>query len=80
MCVVFNRVEIVLHDYCNFFVVVFKSLLHLFLLLRGILNRAFDVKFVNAKGEERATIIVAYWIGRRLLAALVESSNLLLSA
>ena len=76
----FNRVEIVLCDCCDSFVVVFKSLLHLFLLLRGVLEMTFHVKFVYTKGEERAAIVVAPWIGRRLLVALAESSNLLLLA
>ena len=75
----FNRVEIVLCDCCDSFVVVFKSLLHLFLLLRGVLEMTFHVKFVYTKGEERVAIVAAPWIGRRLLVALAESSNLLLS-
>ena len=55
MCVVFNRFEIILRDCCDFFVIVFKYVLHLFLLLRGVLDRAFDI----TKEEERAAIVAS---------------------
>ena len=58
----FNRVKIILYDCYDFFIIVFKSMLHIFLLLRGVLDRAFDVKFIDTKGEERVATVVAHWI------------------
>ena len=59
MCVVLNHVELFLYDCSNFFIIVFKSRLHLFSLLKVVLKRAFDIKIVNVKGGERATTIAA---------------------